>query len=114
MNVCNGWPSRPQGARQFHFGNVVGIEHGNQIVIGDGNRSLSLYHFDGVSDSGREAVASLRQRLVGKIEIASSNGHLVGCRLDVKESGPDLVIDLAAEIGEFVLTLLQGSPGFGR
>ena len=101
----------PQGAREFDLRQVVGIQGGNQVVVGHGNRSLGLHNLNGVGDSGREAVLGLRQGLIREVEIAPGDCYLVGGRLDVKQSRPDLIIDLAAKIGQLILTLLQCRPG---
>ena len=87
----------------------MGIQCGNQVVVGDGNRPLGLHNLNGVGDSRREAVLGLYEGLVREIEIAPGDGYLVGGRLDVKQSRPDLIIDLAAKIGELILALLNAA-----
>ena len=89
----------PRARASSTFDEVVGIQGGNQVVVGDGNRSLGLHNLNGVGDSGREAVSGLRQGLVREVEIAPGDSYLVGGRLDVEQSRPDLIVDLAAKIG---------------
>ena len=61
----------PQGPREFNLGKVVGIQGGDQIVIGNSYSSLRLNNFNGVGNSGSEPVPGLGQGLVSKIEVES-------------------------------------------
>jgi Gluconate 2-dehydrogenase subunit 3 len=63
---------RPQGAREFDLRQVVGVQRGDQVVVGHGNRSLGLHHLNGVGDSGREAVLGSADDMPG----ASTMGGL--------------------------------------
>ena len=76
----------------------MGIQGGNQVVVGDGNRSLGLHNLNRVGDSGRKSILGLRQGLVREVEVVPGDSYLIGGRPHVQQSRPDLIIDLASEI----------------
>ena len=101
----------PKARAKRDLRQIVGIQRGDQTVIGARDRLLRLHDFDVVGHAGREPVARLRERLIGQVEIVLRHRHLVGRRADVQKRRADLVIDLAGEIGQLVLALFQRGLG---
>src|SRR6202011_1682925 len=60
-----------------------------------------------------EPVARLEERLIREIKVVSGHDHLFGRRSKVEKRRPDLILDLPAEISEFILALLQRGPRSG-
>ena len=107
MNFLDSLLGAAQRPRQTDLRQIVSIERGDQIVVGGRDRFLRLHHFDVVRHAGREPVPRLHQRLIGQIQIILRHGHLIGCGANVQKRRANLVIDLAREIGQFILSLLE-------
>jgi hypothetical protein len=75
------------------------------------DRLLRLHDLDVVGHARREPVARLDQRLIGEIEIISRHRYLIGCRPNIQKSRANLVLDLPAQVRQFILALLQRGPG---
>ena len=74
-----------------------GRQAGAEPVADPARRSTR--RLDGVADAGGEPVTRLHKRLSGQSKIVLRHRHLVGRRPNVEKGGPNLVLDLAAEIG---------------
>src|SRR5579864_455229 len=83
------------------------VQAADVILIGSGNAFLRLDNFQIISYAGSEAIAGLIEGLIRKIQRLSGNGNLVGGRIQIKQRGADIIVDLPAQILELLPVLPQ-------
>src|SRR4029079_13450711 len=66
-----------QSANERNFRKIVLVQTGNILFLRSGYRLLRLDDFDGVSDARVEAIPRLPQGLIGQIDFAARNRHLL-------------------------------------
>src|SRR5215469_4903679 len=97
------------GAGQFNLRQVVGVKTGNIAFVGAGDRFLGLDHFEVVGHAGGKAVLGLSQGLLGQIDVAACDGHLIGCGLQVEQGVAHIGVNLGAKVVEPRTRLAEAS-----
>src|SRR5262249_35101105 len=96
-----------QRSSQLQFREIVIVQAGNVLVIRACQRLLSLHDFDAVRHPGGKTFLRTSQIFIGKVHVLARDRYLLVCRLQVKKSRTDVVIDLPAQVFRFCLALAK-------
>src|SRR5579864_9236434 len=96
-----------QGTNERNFREIIVVQTGNVLFVRAGDRLLRLHDLYRIGDARRKAIAGLRERLVGQIDIAARNLYLLRRRLQVQQRRTHVGFNLRAQIVEPLTVLLQ-------
>ena len=96
-----------EGLRQRDFRQIEGEKATDIRLVCGGDRFLRLHHLEVIGHARAGTVLRLGERLVSKVDVALCYVHEFGGGLEVEEGSPHLVVNLALQVGELRLALLQ-------
>src|SRR5436853_2932757 len=100
-----------QGANEGNFREIIAVQTGDVLLVRAGNRLLRLHDLYRVSNAGGEAVARLCERLIGQIDVAACNLHLLCGRLEDEQRCAHVGLDLRSQVVEPLAALFEPCIG---
>src|ERR1700751_4377026 len=89
-----------QGTNKGNLREVVAVQTRNVLLVCAGDRLLRLHDLYRVCDSRTEPIPGLGQCLIGQVDVAACNIHLLRRRLQVEQCCAHIGLDLCAQVVE--------------